>query len=392
LVALAAAWDAGVITPPWVGPSISGYVFADLNGNTVRDWGEPGLGGWRIVEAADIDILDDVATTNGNGFYRISDVSPGRHAIRPDRMDLLGSRPETRWYFTFPAGFWREVELEEGESKRGVNFGLREVGDSTVFYGRAWVDGRLAPDGSELEALVDGKVCARSRTQDEYFAISVSSGCGQEGRGVEFKLAGQAVDWVRSSQGRGLADYWPSRRPGTAEQIYLGAGEPFAVLRGTVWAYQVPGAPGSLKGLPVKALIGDTVCGEDTMSVGQVAGFEMVVPGASLVPGCGVEGATVTFQVGDRLANESVGWSPGLQSQQVTVGEPPPPTPSRTPWPTPSPEPPGSWTRTPTPWVTPTPSPRPSLAPTHGHADSSPLDDRRLLALHSVPYVYNSGW
>jgi hypothetical protein len=222
----------------------------------------------------------------------------------------------------------------------------------------------LAPNDSELEALVDGKLCARSHTQEEHFAISVRSDCGQQGQRVEFILAGEEVDWVRTWRdvGPGTADYQPVRLPGTRKQVYLGAGKPFAVLFGSVHAYDIDLAPGSLEGLPIRALIGERVCGEDAISVGQLAGYEMVVPGASLKSGCGVEGATVTLQVGDRLANESVGWLPGYQSQQVTIGEPPPPTPIPSPWPAPTPEPPpGLWTRTPTPVVTETPSPPASM-------------------------------
>ena len=368
LPALAAAYDSGVITPPWVEPSISGIVFNDLDGDGKHDWYEPGLKGWNIVEGHS-DMLHEIGETGGGGFYRISGVSAGSHAVRAERRDLLGKESEEHWYFTFPADFWHEVDLKEGESKKDVNFGLRNVGDSTVFFGRAWIDGQTAPDGSQLLALADGKVCGRSRTQDEYFAVSARHDCGEEGHALDLELAGQEVDWVWAWGSWGTTDFWPTQRSGTARQVYMGAGEPFAVFHGAVGAYDVYGAPRSLDGVRIRALIAGLVCGEDTISVGQLAGYEMIVPGASLKPGCGVEGATVTFQVGDRLANESVGWNPGFQSQLVTVGEPPP----LTPWPTPSPEPtPGLWTRTPTPSATRTPSPSPSTPTAGGEPAATP--------------------
>jgi hypothetical protein len=367
LPALAAAYDSGAMTP-WAEASISGVVFNDLDGDGKHDGFEPGLEGWDIFRGSGSDVLWEIGGTGRGGLYHISGLSPGHYAIRPFHRDLPGVNLETEPYFTGPAGFWREVDLKEGESKRNVDFGLREVRDSTVFFGRAWLDGKLAPNDSELEALVDGKLCARSHTQKEHFAISVRSDCGQQGQRVEFILAGEEVDWVRTWRdvGPGTADYQPVRLPGTRKPVYLGAGKPFAVLFGSVHAYDIDRAPGSLEGLPIRALIGERVCGEDAISVGQLAGYEMVVPSASLKPGCGVEGASVTFQVGDRLANESVGWLPGFQSQQVTIGEPPPPTPAPPPpTPAPTPEPsPGLWTRTPTPSVEPTPSPRPSPTPT----------------------------
>jgi len=77
---------------------------------------------------------------------------------------------------------------------------------------------------------------------------------------------------------------------------------------------------------PVFAKVGDVVCGEARRftppgAYGSV--YEVEVASADDRAGCGYEGATVTFLIGDRTANESGVWRSGQTTQLVlTVGPP----------------------------------------------------------------------
>ena len=112
-------------------------------------------------------------------------------------------------------------------------------------------------------------------------------------------------------------------------------------------------------GTPVIALVGDQVCGEASTEPGQKgtwtastdeprygirAGdsvYVLDVPADSQVPGCGRDGATVTFKIGDRTAQQMGLWRAGPSSLSLTAGtaagqatpttpsgEPPPTTPA----------------------------------------------------------------
>lgn len=84
-------------------------------------------------------------------------------------------------------------------------------------------------------------------------------------------------------------------------------------------------------GLEVTALVGDTPCATATSGPYQdwgdfmtVAGFEIDVPSAEDVPGCGVPFAPIHFTVEGRLANETFGsdWYPtDLTYNEVSVGD-----------------------------------------------------------------------
>jgi hypothetical protein len=124
------------------------------------------------------------------------------------------------------------------------------------------------------------------------------------------------------SQGSGIANAQPS---------------PPATFAGTVrldgqW---VP------DGTPVLALINGKLCGESSREPGQkgtwtldkdVADLGMYdgdsiyivdVVSDSQTPGCGTEGAVVTFEVDGRLAPQQGLWKAGLNSLNLTVGQAP---------------------------------------------------------------------
>lgn len=93
-------------------------------------------------------------------------------------------------------------------------------------------------------------------------------------------------------------------------------------------------------GTPVIALVGDQVCAEASREPGQKgtwtasaddpqygihAGdsiYVVEVPADSQVPGCGREGATVTFKIGDRTAQQMGLWIAGPNHLSLTAGTP----------------------------------------------------------------------
>ncbi|MDI6857307.1 MAG: hypothetical protein QME71_03215 [Dehalococcoidia bacterium] len=100
----------------------------------------------------------------------------------------------------------------------------------------------------------------------------------------------------------------------------LPTAQPTATFLGNAWVNA------RLSDEPVFAKIGDVVCGEARRFVppgayGSV--YEVEVASADDRAGCGYEGATVTFLIGDRTANESGIWRSGQTTQLVlTVGPP----------------------------------------------------------------------
>ncbi|MDD4651151.1 MAG: SdrD B-like domain-containing protein [Methanothrix sp.] len=85
------SWDAGFYQPV----SISGMKFEDLNGNGVKDSGEPGLAGWTIKLMKD---ANEVARTetDANGTYTFLYIEPGSYTVE--------EAAQAGWTQTSPAG------------------------------------------------------------------------------------------------------------------------------------------------------------------------------------------------------------------------------------------------------------------------------------------------
>jgi len=93
-------------------------------------------------------------------------------------------------------------------------------------------------------------------------------------------------------------------------------------------------------GTPVLALVNGNLCGKSSREPGQEGtwtldedigdlGFHagdsiyiVDVASDSQTPGCGTEGAIVTFQVAGRAAHEQGRWKAGLNTLSLTVGQP----------------------------------------------------------------------
>src|SRR5262249_13398877 len=79
--------------------TLSGQKFHDLNGNGVKDPGEPGLAGWTVfLDLNNNGVLDPgepSALTNAQGNYTIANVNPGTVVLR----EVL----QPNWVTTLPA-------------------------------------------------------------------------------------------------------------------------------------------------------------------------------------------------------------------------------------------------------------------------------------------------
>src|SRR5438094_597516 len=63
--------------------TISGVKFEDLDGDGIRDTGEPGLAGWTIqLDLNNDGSVDATAVTNSSGAYTFTNLTPGTHAVR----------------------------------------------------------------------------------------------------------------------------------------------------------------------------------------------------------------------------------------------------------------------------------------------------------------------
>ena len=94
-------------------------------------------------------------------------------------------------------------------------------------------------------------------------------------------------------------------------------------------------------GTPVLALVNDNLCGKSSREPGQEGTWTLDkdvddlglhagdsiyivdVASDSQTPGCGTEGAIVTFQVAGRSTHQQGSWKAGLNTLNLTVGQPP---------------------------------------------------------------------
>jgi hypothetical protein len=116
----------------------------------------------------------------------------------------------------------------------------------------------------------------------------------------------------------------------------------------------------------VRAIINGKECTQSgnvgTVRNGSVAEFAITVPHESQTPGCGTDGARVTFTVGGQKATQEATWKAGPQPLNLSVGQAtPPPLPSATPR---TPQDPTSAAATATSEARFTPLPAPSALPT----------------------------
>ena len=97
--------------------TISGYKWNDLNGNGIRDTGEPGLGGWvlNVSEKHGSNWIYLATTvTNSTGYYIFNGLT-----YHPANDYLVQETIQTGWQETFPSSISQEVP--SGASGTGIS-------------------------------------------------------------------------------------------------------------------------------------------------------------------------------------------------------------------------------------------------------------------------------
>lgn len=112
-----------VVTPPLLPPgSISGYKWNDLNGNSVWDAGEPGLGGWTI--SVTNGTWTGTTVTNADGYFILTGLR-----YQPAQFYDVSEIQQSGWTQTHPPGNNYDVLLNPGEKNftTGIIFGNKLI-------------------------------------------------------------------------------------------------------------------------------------------------------------------------------------------------------------------------------------------------------------------------
>jgi Tol biopolymer transport system component len=134
VVTLAAGQDLdGIDFGGYSGASVSGQAFWDMNGNGVRDAGEPASGGWTVFLDQDGNGRRDPAeastVTDSNGRYAFTGLLAGDYRV----SEVLPHG----WSLTLPGDPYN-VTLTFGDAQAGLDFG--NAATLTAIHGRQWLD------------------------------------------------------------------------------------------------------------------------------------------------------------------------------------------------------------------------------------------------------------
>jgi hypothetical protein len=187
---------------------VTGVVYHDLDGDGMRDPGEPGLG-QREVSLSLGDVVFATGTSTGSGSYVIGDLAPGTYGVVADVHEELGlcvdglvtfdPIPHTACpHVTLPWTATQEFGLVivEAGVDTTLDIGARQV-DVAVVTGAAILEGDYAPLHSPIEALVGGMECGTTTAAGgpELFTLHVvgegeRAGCATPGAEVTFTVGG----------------------------------------------------------------------------------------------------------------------------------------------------------------------------------------------------------
>ncbi|MBT3202209.1 MAG: LEPR-XLL domain-containing protein, partial [Phycisphaerales bacterium] len=131
---------------------ISGQKFNDLDGDGLRDAGEPGLDGWSIelLDSSTSEIIE-TAITSGGGLYSFANLAPGGYQVREVLQD--------GWRQTYPNPEVYSFTLISGDVIGGTDFGNVELASiSGVKFedlnsDGVWDAGESGLDGWTIELL-----------------------------------------------------------------------------------------------------------------------------------------------------------------------------------------------------------------------------------------------
>jgi len=152
--------------------TVSGTKFDDLNGNGVKDGGEPGLEGWTItVGGAGTKYGDVTAITDVNGDYAIDSVGPGAQTV--------AETPQAGWTKTLPVAANYSFTGQSGNTitTSGYNFG--NFADANVdgivyrdYNGNGVMDPEDTPiSGVDVNLAVNGSIDASDGSGYEFLGL-----------------------------------------------------------------------------------------------------------------------------------------------------------------------------------------------------------------------------
>jgi hypothetical protein len=317
LVVVAVLVVGGALRPSEVvgqeGLSISGVVWWDENGDGVRQPGEIGVVRRPVVLLGSAGLSRQIETDR-DGRYVFSGLAAGVYTISlPEELSTLNIT-----VLTFPESrirppFTRIVELAAG-SIDGIDFGLGEGDPLPMFSGSAFIN--AAPvDRPRVRALIEGQDCTGPWNlippdlDQAFFWISVFSaehvpGCGEAGDQITFTINGlvanETATWTKVPGGTAPLSERNSR-------LMLTVGAPFAVFGPRVEERDAAGKQVWGYGYTVAAMVSGQVCAVGLPRVWD--SIMVIVPSETTKPGCGREGATVTFAVEGFAVSASRVWT-----------------------------------------------------------------------------------
>lgn len=107
---------------PLVG-SICGIKFNDLNGNGIKDSGEPGLENWEIKLSGP---ANQTITTDSNGEYCFTNLAAGNYTVSETNQN--------NWQQTFPSSPGsHNISLSAGQNITNINFGNKLISTTNCF-------------------------------------------------------------------------------------------------------------------------------------------------------------------------------------------------------------------------------------------------------------------
>jgi len=155
----------------WRKTSLSGMKFDDINGNGVKDSGEPGLSGWTIrLLKEGTEVANTVTVADGS--YSFADIVPGSYTVEEDLKDgWLQTRPASPGIYS--------LNLLSGIAATSIDFGnFKEGGFAGIKFedknGNGVRDsGEAGLAGWTISLKKDGTVVASTQTAADgayYFA------------------------------------------------------------------------------------------------------------------------------------------------------------------------------------------------------------------------------
>ncbi len=99
--------------------AISGYVYEDIDGNNMREAGEPGLQQWWVKLSGG---KNDSTRTTADGMYSFTGLKPRPYVVSEDG--------KAGWVQTFPLMKVHTLLLKSGERVQGKDFGNFRVGSN----------------------------------------------------------------------------------------------------------------------------------------------------------------------------------------------------------------------------------------------------------------------